>query len=476
MIVPWARLRAIVSLSLPIVLILLAQTLMSLINIAMVSHLGDAAVAGIGIGGALFSVLMAVLFGIDTGVQALAAHRTGAGFVLEAGQALTDALPIAAIAGLLLAFTGYLAGPTLLGLTTGDPDVAAAGLSYLNAALPALLFLGAIFAFSAYRNGAGTPRYSLLPVVIQLPCAALFSYLLIFGAFGLPRLGTGGAGLGLTLAALVALGIHVLLALWIAPVPGFLRAPPSRPGMRLILRIGLPVGLQQSLVYVGTAVSFAIVSLLGTGEVAAMNVVLTMMLLSILPASGMGVAAATLVGSALGRGDVGEAKRWGWEVACFGAAGLLALSVVLIAAPRHTLGLFIADQTTLDLASTPLRIMAVGMSIDAFGRILGFALRGAGATRLVTAVAFTLQWGAQLPLSWLVGVYFGLGLLGIAISRLVLFAVEAGIVTMMWRSGFWKRGRLVPGPQASPTPGSSRSSPTSRGAAAIDSADSGRRR
>ena len=51
------------------------------------------------------------------------------------------------------------------------------------------------------------------------------------------------------------------------------------------------------------------VGLLGIGEVAAMNVVLNMMLLAILPAAGMGIAAATLVGGALGRGDVVDALR-----------------------------------------------------------------------------------------------------------------------------------------------------------------------
>lgn len=74
--------------------------------------------------------------------------------------------------------------------------------------------------------------------------------------------------------------------------------------------------------------------------------------------------------------------------------------------------------------------------VDAFGRILGFALRGAGATRLVTTVAFALQWGVQLPLIWFVGVHLGSGLLGIAIIRLLLFAIESIIVTMMWRNGF----------------------------------------
>ena len=432
------RVRTILGLALPIASVLLAQTLMSLIAIAMVSHLGDAAVAGIGIASALFSTLMAVLFGIDTGVQAIVAQRTGAGDIRLAGNALNDALAIAPVAGLLLAALGYLAGPSLFRLVTANAAVTAQGLLYLNAALPMLLFLGASFAFSAYRNGAGTPRYSLLVAVIQLAINTLFAYLLIFDA----HLGTAGAGLGATLAALVALAVHVLLARRIAPVPGFLATRPGPSGIRLILRIGLPVGLQQSLVYVGTAISLAIVGLLGTGEVAAMNVVLNMMLLAILPAAGMGIAAATLVGGALGRRDTADAKRWGWQVATLGALGISAFSLIVVAAPQGVLGLFIADRTTIELAAAPLRVMALGMGIDAFGRILGFALRGAGATRLVTLVAFSLQWGVQLPLTWLVGIHLGFGLIDMAVCRLLLFAAEALIVATLWHNGLWIGGAI----------------------------------
>jgi multidrug resistance protein, MATE family len=120
MVVQWPRARIIFSLSLPIGLILVAHNLMSLISIAMVSHLGDAAVAGIGIAGALFSMLMAVLFGIDTGVQALVARRIGAGDVRLAGVALNDALAIAVAGGLLLALLGYVAGPGLFRLLVDD--------------------------------------------------------------------------------------------------------------------------------------------------------------------------------------------------------------------------------------------------------------------------------------------------------------------------------------------------------------------
>jgi MATE family multidrug resistance protein len=88
--------------------------------------------------------------------------------------------------------------------------------------------------------------------------------------------------------------------------------------------------------------------------------------------------------------------------------------------------------------------------VDAFGRILGFALRGAGATRLVTVVAFVLQWGVQLPLAWFIGVHLGFGLLGMAISWLLLFAAETIIVTIMWRNGFWSP--IVGRPEAGPHP------------------------
>jgi MATE family multidrug resistance protein len=301
-----------------------------------------------------------------------------------------------------------------------------------------LLLLGASFAFSAYRNGAGAPRFSLVVALIQLAGSALFTYMLIFNA----ELGTEGAGLGATLAALLALAIHAILAKWIAPVPGFLATRPSLSGIRLILRIGLPVGLQQSFVYIGTAIYLAIVGLLGTGEVAAMNVVSNIMLLAILPAAGMGIAAATLVGAALGRGDAVDARRWGWEVATLGALAIVAFSLIVVAAPQNVLNLFIADNTTIELAAAPLRVMALGMSIDAFGRILGFALRGAGATRLVTLVAFGLQWGVQLPLIWLMGVHFGFGLFGMSVCRLLLFAVEAAIVATLWRNGLWIGGAI----------------------------------
>ena len=439
------RACAIARLALPIALALLMQTVMSLVAIAIVSHMGDGALAGVGIASALLTALFALLFGIDSGVQVLVAHSVGGGRANGAGTVLTDALLLAAIAGPALALFGYVAGPWILSRMSADRTVVAHAVAWLYAALPTLPFLAAGMAFSACRNGTGAPHHSLLASVMQLVANVGLGYTLTFGALGMPPLGTAGAGLAASFASLLALVTHVIMAR-LAPIPGFMALRPAWSGVRRIVAIGLPVGLQQSLVYVGILVQLAIVGLLGTGAVAAMNVVQTMLLLSILPAAGVGIAAATLVGQALGRGDAADATRWGWEAACIGALPILGLGLVLVLAPRTVLGSFVADPGTITLAAQPLAVLALGMGIDAFGRILGFALRGAGATRAITLVAFALQWGGQLPTSWLVGVHLGFGLVGIAVNRLAWFAIEAAIAIGLWHSGFWRRSRIVGSP------------------------------
>jgi putative MATE family efflux protein len=443
MIVAWGRAKTILGLALPIAFALVIQNVMSLVSIAMVGHLGDAAVAGIGVAGTLFSMLLAVLFGLDTGVQAVVARRAGAGALRLAGGTLNDAILISGLAGLLLAAVAWVAGPRALALLVDDPAVIAQGTPYLIALCPMLLFTGANFAFSAWWNGAGVPKLSLLAILIQLPFNIVFSYVLIFGAFGLPRLGTMGAGLGTTLAALVGLAVHIVLATRIVPVRGFLQRPPTWAGIATLLRIGLPVSVQQFLLYVGLAVYFAIIARLGTREIAAVNVMAALMLLSIFTATGLGIAAGTLVGQALGRNDIADAKRRGWEAGWVGALLIVPLSLLILMTPRSTLGLFIADDATIALAVMPLRLLALSMCIDTVGRVLAFALRGAGATRLQTMVAFGLQWCIQLPLCWYVGVSLGHGLVGIALVRLFLYALEAVILGFIWHRGHWSRVRIL---------------------------------
>lgn len=445
-----SRTGTIFRLSWPLVLVFVCQNAMLAATIAMAGRLGDAALAGVGVGNALFAVCLALLFGLDTGVQAIAARRSGSGDMAGARAALADGLTLGVVAGVLLATTTYFVAPVALAYAVDDLAVIRAGTQYAKAAAPALLWFGISLAFSAYWNGTARPKFSFLAILVQLPVSVLSSYLLIFGALGLPRLEATGAGLGMTFGAAAATLTHVLVSRTRPGERHIFSAPPSWPGIAATLRIGSPVSAQQALLYVGTLIFLGIIALLGTREVASANVIGALILFSILPATGVGIACATLVGAALGAGRANDAVRWGWEAGTAGALLVAPVSLTFLIAPEMTLRLFVESDATVEVAVDPLRLVAAAMCIDAFGRVLGFALRGAGATRVATMIPFGFQWGLSLPLTWLVGVVYGQGLTGIFLVRLVLTALEAATICVVWQRGSWSRVRI--GSEADETP------------------------
>lgn len=435
------RARQIVDLSLPLVMIFIFQNLMLAVSLVMAGHLGDAPLAAIGAGNAFISIFTALLFGLDTGVQVVVAQRCGAGDADGALSALKSGLAIALPAGLLLSLLVFLFSPALMNLALGqaDSNVKAYAVDYVQAASPAFLFLAVCFAFSAYWNGNGDTHLSFIAVLVQLPVGVAFSYMLMFGAHGFPRMETAGAGTGMVAGTIAAAVTHLVFARRKNLPVALHRLKSARENLTLILRIGFPVSLQQAFLYVGIMVLVSIIAILGTRDLAAANIVSALLLFSILPITGIGIAAAVLVGQAIGRNDVHDANRRAWESALSGAGVVLPVGLAFLIFPEEITGLFVENNAISDAAILPLRLVAAVMPIDAIGRILCFALRGTGATKIATLIPFGFQWGLFLPLAWLVGVVADQGLTGILMTRMILTVLETALVCSVWHRGVWRK-------------------------------------
>ena len=133
---------------------------------------------------------------------------------------------------------------------------------------------------------------------------------------------------------------------------------------------------------------------------AAGNVLLNIMLVWILPANGFGIAAASLVGQALGAGDIDDAKAWAWQVVRIAVlvVGILALPALFF--PNLILAVFLHDPHTLALAQTPLRLIAVLMTVESMSIVLLNAHYGAGHSQRVMAITLPFQWGLLLPTAY----------------------------------------------------------------------------
>ncbi len=182
---------------------------------------------------------------------------------------------------------------------------------------------------------------------------------------------------------------------------GFLAGLPRRFTFLTTLRLAGPHSFQQLWFAAGYAVLFWILGQVGTSSVAVGHVLVNLSLLLILPGVGLGMAAMSLVGQALGREEHGDAHRWGWEVVHLAWLCLAVIALPMALFPDAVLALFLHDPTLVELASAACRLTALMIVLDAAALVLAQALLGAGANRTVMTATLSLQWLLFLPLAWL---------------------------------------------------------------------------
>jgi putative MATE family efflux protein len=297
--------------------------------------------------------------------------------------------------------------------------------------------VGMNFAFRGFWNGISKSRRYLQTLLIMHVCNVVLNWLLIFGHLGFPELGSTGAGVGTTIASYLGTIIYFVLALRHASGSGFLKSLVNRRTIGGMLRLSVPAGLQSFFFATGMTAFFWIIGKVGTLELAASNVLIQLLLVAILPGVGFGLAAASLVGQALGRGDPDDAVQWGWDVSKLAMAIVGAISLLGVIAPDLILGIFLHDPETLALARFPLRLVGASMFVDTLGTVLLNALMGAGASRTVMIVSISLQWGLFLPSAYILGPVLGYGLVAVWIAQVGYRCLQALVFAMVWRGRSW---------------------------------------
>ena len=423
------RHRTILRLALPIIAAMLSQNVLNLVDTAMVGTLGPVALAAVGIGGFANFMAAAVVIGLASGVQIMAARRKGEGREDETAVPLNGGLALAVAAAVPLTAALFVLAPAVFPLLNADPAVIDQGAPYLQSRLLGMAAVGMNFSFRGYWTAVGRPALYMRTLVIMHVCNVAISYVLIFGELGVPALGTLGAGIGTTVSVFIGTAIHFFLAMRMARGSGFMRRLPSLAGMATMMRLALPSALQQFLFAAGITALFWIIGLLGTEPVAAATVLINLVLVALLPGMGLGLACTTLVGQAMGRDNAADAARWGWDVVRVTAVLVGAIGLIAVAVPDLLLGGFLHDPAVLAMARGPLRLSGATISADAAGLVLFHALLGAGAAAQVMRVSVATQWAVGLPLAWLAGPYLGLGLVGIWIAFIGYRLLQAAIFT-----------------------------------------------
>ena len=432
--------RALGLMAIPMVLEMSMEAVFAVVDIAFVSRLGTAAVAAVGITEALITVLYAVAIGLGMGATAMVSRRIGAGDPDDAARVTGQAIWVGLALSIFIGTCGFLFAPQLLQLMGADAEVVATGSGFTAVLIGGsgrILFL---FLLNAASRGAGDAPVALRALMLANGINIVLDPCLIFGLGPFPELGVTGAGIATTIGRSIGVAY---LGYYLFTDYGRLRL--KRQHMRLapklirrLLYISIG-GIGQFLIATSSWIAIMrIVALYGSAPIAAYTIALRMIEFAILPAWGLGNAAATLVGQNLGAGKPDRAARTTWQAARYNVAFMTILGILLLILAPTIVGWFSSEPEILRYGTSCLRIMGIGYPAYAAGMILIQALNGAGDTRSPSFMNLVCFWIVQIPLAYWLAVSIGLGPDGVFTAIVLSETLLTVIAVFVFRSGHWK--------------------------------------
>lgn len=388
--------RRVMDLSLPVLLSSLFQRLVSIVDIFMVGGLGAAAIAAVGLGQLLMFVVMTVFWGLSTGTTVVMAHLWGAGRRGEARSAAMTACLACAAMTVVATLAGVFLGPHLPRLMGAAENVTGLASGYIRLVFLCFAFTSGLNILSSIMQGTGDTKTPMTGVILVNILHVLIAWPLIYGKFGLPRMGVTGAAVAINLSECI--GFFYLLVRAIRS--RLIGRRPAREQLNRLWSIGYPVALERVAQQSGQLFYSKYIIGYGTAAYAAHQIGLSIESLSFMPGAGMGIAAATLMGQALGAKKIRRARISHTEALRLALLVMGVMAVIFLAVPNLLIQLFTHDPEVIAKGCLFLRIVAFAQVPLALSFVYAGSLRGTGDTFYVFIVTLVAMWGIRVFLSY----------------------------------------------------------------------------
>lgn len=423
------------ALALPVVVAELGWMAMGLVDTVMVGPLGAAAIGAVGLAGTLFLTIVIFGMGLLLGLDTLVSQSYGAGRIDECHRWLLHGVVLAA---------GVSAPTVIVALTTIPllrhvglhPEVLALTVPYLEAltwsAIPLLFYA----TFRRYLQAIGIVRPIMVALVSANIVNVIANWVLIWGYFGAPALGTTGSAWATViartymtsylLATIVVRERRMRTGLWQTP------RVVEAARLRRLLALGGPAAAQLTTEIGVFAAATALAGRLEPASLAAHQIALNVASFTFMVPLGVASAGAVRVGHALGRGDAVAASRAGWTALLLGAAFMAAAGVGLFAAPAALIRVFTSEPEVIVVGTTLLIVAAVFQLFDGVQVVATGVLRGSGDTRTAMFLNVAGHWAIGLPLGYALCFWYSMEVVGLWVGLSVGLMVVGTVLLVVW--------------------------------------------
>lgn len=425
---PQVSTRRIVTLAASAFVVLAAEPLFVLVDTAVVGHLGRIQLAALGASGIVMTLLAIVGTSLEYGTTGRAARFFGAGRREAAVNEGVQASWLALVLGLLAVAIGELiAGPVVRLVTGGPGPVAQDAELWLRIAILGLPGVLLVLAGNGWLRGVQDTRTPVRIVLLANALSAIASPLLVYPA----GLGLAGSAIANVIAQWLAAGLCVRA----------LRAErvPSRPHWRVIrtqLVISRDLVVRAVAFQAAFMVAAGVAGRMGSAQLAAHQIGVQLWELVALLLDSFAIAAQSLIGAALGGGDVDSARHTAWRVSTYGLYAGVVFGALLGAGWYLIPALFASDAGVRQQAHVLWPWLVLMQPAAGIVFALDGVLLGAGDNAFIRNVTLAAAILGFIPLCLLAPhLHWGLGGVWAGLTAFILLR----LVAMMWRtrSGRW---------------------------------------
>lgn len=423
----------------PIFIETLLIMMLGAVDTIMLSQYSDESVAAVGVVNQIVMFAFLIFEVINIGTSVLCSQYLGAKLHDKMIQVVGVSLVLNIVVGLAVSCILHFGASYLLNLMGLRPELLQYGIGYMEIVGAFAFFQAISLTISASLRSANKAIYPMLVTVLVNIMNIAGNYILIFGKFGLPALGAEGAAISTSVARGVSM-VVLFIILFRKHIPKFplvLFRPFPWIELKNLLKIGIPsAGENMSYSFSQVVITYFI-NILGNNALATRTYTVNIVMFVYLFAIAMAQGGAISIGHLVGQNKIRAAYLLGKYVMRLSILVSLILSC-LWAVFGHTIFSMLTNNE--EIIKLGVTIMTIDILVE-IGRAVNIyatnALRSAGDVNFPFYLGVIVQWSVSVGLSYLLGIHWGWGLVGMWIAFLLDENIRAIVFVKRWNSMKW---------------------------------------
>jgi putative MATE family efflux protein len=412
----------------PIILGSVAQNLINVTDTAFLGRVGEIALGAGAIGGIYYFTAVMLAWGFGIGLQIIVARRYGEGEFTDIGKTVEHGLyfllPLAVLVFSIMKFLSE----DLLGLIIQSADVYGETLRYIEVRSYGVFLVYINILFRGFYVGIARTRVITWTTAVLAAVNIFFDWCLIFGNLGFQEMGIEGAALASVIAEISATVFFIgytLVRVPLAKYQLFRFARFSRELYFRVIRISLPMMLQNFISLSAWLTFFLFVEKIGESELAISNIIRSFYVVLMIPMWGFSSATNTLVSYLIGQGRREEVMSLIYKILVLCMGGVAAIVVAGFVVPEYALRIYTNDPNLIELARPVLYVVNVAALMLSGAFIFFNGVSGTGKTQVSFAIEVVVLllylvfnyflvyiWQSPIEIVWM-SEYLYAGLLGL---------------------------------------------------------------